>query len=317
MKAWVFTKTHEPLQLKEVADPQPSPGTVIVDVKATGLCHTDVTILDDPGWMDLVNAPVILGHECSGIISAIGTDVEDYQVGDRVGVCPVDPDTKVSIGGGIDGAYATKIKIPATELIKLPENVSFVQGAAATDAGMTSHHAIFEVGQAQKGMKVGIIGLGGLGEFGANMAVAEGCEVLIADPKPAAQAIAKKLGITKIYQDVIEMKPEKPDLIVDFAGFGTTTTNAIKAVKDEGTIVLVGLGKLQAEIDTSELITRRLKLLGNNGGNNQDIAAVYRYFNEDKLHPILSTINFDEIDQGLDRLRHGQVSGRLIAVLDQ
>jgi len=65
VKAWVFTKTHEPLQLKEVADPQPSPGTVIVDVKATGLCHTDVTILDDPGWMDLVNAPVILGHECS------------------------------------------------------------------------------------------------------------------------------------------------------------------------------------------------------------------------------------------------------------
>lgn len=113
------------------------------------------------------------------------------------------------------------------------------------------------------------------------------------------------------------MKPEKPDLIVDFAGFGTTTTNAIKAVKDEGTIVLVGLGKMQAEIDTSELITRRLKLLGNNGGNNQDIADVYRYFNEDKLHPILSTINFDEIDQGLDRLRHGQVSGRLIAVLDQ
>ena len=46
MKAWVFTKTHEPLQLKEVADPQPSPGTVIVDVKATGLCHTDVTILE-------------------------------------------------------------------------------------------------------------------------------------------------------------------------------------------------------------------------------------------------------------------------------
>lgn len=59
------------------------------------------------------------------------------------------------------------------------------------------------------------------------MAVDKGCEVLIADPKPAAQAIPKKLGITKIYQDVIEMKPEKPDLIVDF---GTTTTNVIKAV---------------------------------------------------------------------------------------
>lgn len=102
--------------------------------------------------MNLVNAPVILGHECSGVISAIGTDVNDY----HVGVCPFDPDTKVSIGSGIDGVYATKMKIPTIELIKLSENVSFVQGVAATDAGITSHHAIFEVEQAQKGMKVEI-----------------------------------------------------------------------------------------------------------------------------------------------------------------
>ncbi|MGL5898774.1 MAG: zinc-binding dehydrogenase [Lactobacillaceae bacterium] len=313
MKGWVFTKTHEPLLLKEVEDPKPSPGTVIIDVKAAGLCHTDVTILDDPGWMSLMKPPVILGHECAGIISEVGKDVDNYKVGDRVGVCP----TFVSPGFKINGAYAPKIKIPATELIKIPDNVSFVEGASATDAGMTSHHAIFEVGQAQKGMKVGIIGLGGLGEFGTGMALAEGCEVLVADPKPEAQAMAKKLGVKKIYKDVLEMKPEKPDLIVDFAGFGVTTANAIKAIKDDGTIVLVGMGKLQAEIDTTELITRRLKLLGNNGGDSKDIAAVYHYFNENKLHPTLNTISFADIDKGLEQLRAGKVSGRLIAVLDK
>ncbi|MCO6543909.1 MAG: alcohol dehydrogenase catalytic domain-containing protein [Lactobacillus sp.] len=316
MRAWIFNKTHEPLKLTEVEDPKILPGSVIIDIKATGLCHTDVTILDDPGWMDLVNAPVILGHECAGIIAEVGEGVNNYKVGDRVGVCPVDPDTKVSIGGGINGAYSTKLRIPATELIKLPDNVSFVQGASATDAGMTSHHAIFEVGQAKKDMKVGIIGLGGLGEFGANMAIAEGCNVLVADPKPAAQKIARQLGINKVYKDVLEMKPEKPDLIVDFAGFGTTTANAIKAVRDDGTVVVVGMGKLHADISTADLTTRRLKLLGNNGGTVKDIEKVYQYFNNNNLHPTLNTIDFLNIDQGLDQLRAGEVSGRLIAVLD-
>lgn len=148
------------------------------------------------------------------------------------------------------------------------------------------------------------------------MAIAEGCNVLVADPKPAAQKIARQLGINKVYKDVLEMKPEKPDLIVDFAGFGTTTANAIKAVRDDGTFVVVGMGKLHADISTADLTTRRLKLLGNNGGTVKDIEKVYQYFNNNNLHPTLNTIDFLNIDQGLDQLRAGEVSGRLIAVLD-
>lgn len=312
MKGWVFTKTHEPLVLKEVDTPHALPNTVIIDVKAAGLCHTDVTVLDDPGWMSLMKPPVILGHECAGIISEVGENVSDYQVGDRVGVCP----TFVSPGFKIDGAYAPKMRIPASELIKLPDNVSFIQGAAATDAGMTSHHALFEVGQAKKGMKVGIIGIGGLGEFGSNMAAATGCDVMIADPKPESQEFAKKLGINKIYSDVLEMESEQPELIVDFAGFGTTTANALTAVKEDGTVVVVGMGKLHADISTENMIIKRLKLLGSNGGDKKDIAAVYHYFEEGQLHPTLNTISFEDIGKGIDDLRAGKVNGRLIAVLN-
>lgn len=193
-------------------------GEVVVDIKASGLCHTDVTILDDPGWMNLVKAPVILGHECAGVIDSVGPDVTDFKVGDRVGVCPIDPDTGTSIGGMVDGAYANKMVIPATEAIYLPDNVSFLQGAAATDAGMTSHHALFVVGGAKEGTKVGIVGMGGIGEFGARLAVAKGCEVYVADPKPEAQKIAKELGVNGVFADAADMKDVAPEVILDAAG---------------------------------------------------------------------------------------------------
>ena len=72
MKAWQFTKTHKPLELVDYPEPKAGNGEVVVDIKASGLCHTDVTILDDPGWMQLIKAPVILGHECAGVIDSVG-----------------------------------------------------------------------------------------------------------------------------------------------------------------------------------------------------------------------------------------------------
>ncbi len=163
-------------------------------------------------------------------------------------------------------------------------------------------------------MKVGIIGIGGLGDFGAQMAVAAGCEVLAADPKPEAQEIARGFGIRKVYKDAIEFKDEQPDLIVDYAGFGTTTAHAVEAVKTDGTIVVVGMGVLHSDISTWDLTTRRLKIFGNNGGSSEDIAQVYKYFAAGNLKPTLHTIPFSDIDKGLAELKAGKVSGRLIAV---
>lgn len=312
MKGWIFEKTHKPLTLQDVKEPTISSESVIVDIKASGLCHTDVTIVEDPGWMALTQPPVILGHEGAGVVAEVGEGVTDFKVGDRVGICPIDPVTKITIGGGKDGVYAEKVVVPATQLLKLPDNISFVEGAAATDAGMTSHHALFVLGVAKKGMRVGIIGVGGLGEFATQMAIAAGCDVMVADPKPEAQEIAKKLGATKVYSDTIEFKPEQPELIVDYAGFGSTSAHTVEAVKTDRTIV-VGMGKLQVEISTWDLTTRRLKIFGNNGGSIDDIATVYKYFEAGTLKPTLSTIPFEDIDKGLEKLKAGKVSGRLIA----
>ncbi|MGN1279384.1 MAG: alcohol dehydrogenase catalytic domain-containing protein, partial [Limosilactobacillus sp.] len=301
------------LQLIDAPEPTLKAGQVKVDIKASGLCHTDVTIVDDPGWMKSVNAPVILGHECAGVVAEVADDVTDYQVGDRVGVCPIDLKSMVSIGGVVDGAYAEKVVVPHTQLIPLPDNVSFVDGAAATDAGMTSHRAIFGVGGAKKGTKVGIVGMGGIGGFGVQLALAAGCEVYVADPKPEEQAIAKKLGVAGVFDDAIDMKDVAPQVIVDCAGFNTTTAHALAAVAPLGKVVVVGMGVLHSDISTWDLIMKRASVVGSNGGDNEDIAACYKEISAGKVHPITTTIKFDEIGAGLDRLRRGGVTGRLIA----
>lgn len=316
MKGWQFTGTNEPLQLVEKPDPKATPGTVIIDVKAAGLCHSDVATLRDPGWMNiLAKVPIILGHEIAGVIIEVGEDVTDFKVGDRVGVCPVGKDG-LGPGNGRDGGYADKVLVPACDLVPIPDNVSFAQAAAGTDAGMTSYHAMFQKGGAKPGMKVGIIGIGGLGQMAARAAVVAGCEVYAADVSPSARELAKEIGCKVVVEDVKELAEYQPELIVDYAGFGTTTADAIDTVAVGGTVVLVGMGKLQSTINTSNLILKSVQLKGSVGGTVEDIAAIYELMSQGHLNPTITEITFDEIADGLGRLERHEVTGRLVAILD-
>lgn len=317
MKGWLFTETGIPLKLIEKEDPRAIPNHVVIDIKATGLCHSDVAALEDPGWMPLFpNGPVIMGHECAGVISEVGEGVVDLKVGDRVGVNPLDRETREAAGYNYDGGYANKVMVPAKQCVKIPDGVSFVEGAASTDAGLTAYHALFAIGNAKPGMKVGIIGIGGLGQFAVQMAIIKGCVVYGSDVSPAAIKLGEELGCKKVYKNVLDMKEAECDLIVDFAGFGQTTADALDAVKPRGTVVIVGMGILQSTINTYLMITKELKFLGSNGGTVDDLKGVYECFATGKMSPQLTTIPFEEIDKGLEKLKKHEVKGRLVAVFE-
>ena len=168
MRAWQFTNTHEPLVLADVPVPVAGPGQVVLDVVSAGLCHSDVGVLEDEGWLPfLPRRPVTMGHEVAGVIAEVGEGVTEWSVGDRVGVCPM---TRAGAPGyGYDGGFADKILVDQITLVAIPDNVPFALGAAGTDAGMTSHHAVMTKGRVVPGTKLGIIGLGGLGQIGARV----------------------------------------------------------------------------------------------------------------------------------------------------
>lgn len=315
MKGWEFTKTNEPLKLVEKEDPKAAEGRVVIKTGACGLCHSDVGALNDEGWMDIIDAPVIMGHENAGTIVEVGEGVEDFKVGDRVAICPTGPSGGAP-GYVYDGGFGTMIHAPASDLVSVPEEISIEEAASATDAGMTSYHAIFTRGQAKKGMTIGLIGIGGLGQFGLQALIASGIEdVYAADTSEEARELAKKLGAKEVSDDISNIDADF-DLIVDFAGFGITTTDALLKVKHGGTVVLVGMGKLETTVKVTDFITGSKKLIASNGGTKEDIAAIYKLMAEGKLTPKLDKITFDQIPEGIKRLENHEVSGRLVAVYE-
>lgn len=312
MKGWCFTATNAPLQLLDIDEPMPGPGEVVLDVKGAGLCHSDVGVMVDPIWMSRVAfTPLILGHEIAGVVSAIGPDVADVKIGDRVGVCPT-----VGLGApgfSRHGGFTTKYLAKPIELVPMPDSLSFDLAAVGTDAGMTSYHAMVSRGHVQSGMKVGIIGLGGLGQIGARVAVLRGAEVHVAEPNEAAWPTAEEIGAQSIVRDASEWAGKGFDLVVDYAGFGTTTRAAVNAVRRAGTVVLVGMGKLEFTLDTMPMIISEINVLGSTGGTRDDVVEVYDLFATGKVDPKITKIDFLDIAKGLDDLQHHRITGRLVA----
>lgn len=313
MKAWHFHRTHQPLERADIAEPAPGPGEVVLDIKAAGLCHSDVGVLDDEGWLAIIpNLPVVMGHEIAGVVSAVGEGVTDVAIGDRVGVCP----TAASPGApgyARDGGFTEKHVCLPGDLVPIPDGVSFELAALGTDAGMTSYHAIMTIGGLQPGWKVGVIGFGGLGQIGARVGVVKGAEVHVAEVNRDVWDRVRAAGVVDVVADAAEWAGRDFDLVVDYAGFGTTTTNAAKAVRRGGTVVLVGMGKLQFTLDTMDMILKELRVLGSNGGTPQDIAEVYGLLAAGAIEPAVTVVGFDEIPEYLDKLRAHEVTGRVVA----
>ena len=318
MKGWQFTRTNEPLKLVEKEIPKAKPGYVVIRTGACGICHSDVGTLRDEGWMALMNPPVIMGHENAGTIIEVGKGVKDFKVGDHVAICPTGPSGIGAPGYVYDGGFGTHIHAPAADLVLVPKGIGMANAAAATDAGMTSYHAIFTVGGAKPEMNIGLIGIGGLGQCGLQALIASGCKnVYAVDINEHARELARKIGAKEVGKDIKEFKDKNLNLIVDFAGFGQTTTDAIETLAFGGTCVLVGMGKLEFKVNVTDFIVNNKKILSSVGGNKDDIAAIYKLMASGKMEPMLHEIKFMDIPKGIEELEQGKVKGRLVAVYEE
>lgn len=311
MRAWHFVGTHKPFERVDIDEPTASPGKVVIDVKAAGLCHSDVGILEDEKWLsNMKDLPVVPGHETAGVISEVGEGVTDWKVGDRVAVWPL----AEMMGYMVNGAWEDRSEVSTDGLIAIPDNVTFAQAAAATDAGMTSVGAL-STAEVEKGMKVGIIGFGGLGQIGARVAHLRGAEIYVAEVNESIWDRAREAGAVKVTTSITEFTDVELDVIIDYAGFGVTTAEALQTVKSSGggRVVQVGMGKLESTIDTYSLILGRKQLHGSMGGSKEDIEETMRYLASGDLKPAISEIDFEEIPAGIKQLTDGTATGRLVA----
>jgi propanol-preferring alcohol dehydrogenase len=313
MKAWVMHELHGDLIEEDVPTPTAGPGQVVAKVRTTGLCHSDVGYME--GVIPLtIPLPAVLGHEVAGEVTEIGEGVTGLAVGDLV-VSAISPDDAPGVTR--DGAYAEYITLTADRTVKLPEGIDLVQAAAATDAGVTSYTGTIVFGKIKAGDKVGIVGLGGLGMTGARIAVITGAEVVGVEPRQELWETARAQGVSEVVSDVTELAGRDLDVVVDFAGFGTTTAGALNAVKFGGRVVLVGLGAAEVSFPAVDLVGRAIDLQGATpAGDPAHLQAVIDMVASGDLSITTTEVGFDEISDGLGRLARREVSGRLVAVLD-
>lgn len=314
MPAWQWTGTGLPLTRHVVAIPEPGPTEVLVEVRAAGMCHSDVGQLDEPSWAATITRnPITLGHEIAGVVAAVGSAVTTWEPGDRVGVHP--------LGGTVpgysrDGGYASYTVTPCDDLVAVPAGLPFDLAAAGTDAGMTAHHAVVTVAGVVPGSRVGIIGLGGLGQFGAQIAMLRGAEVHGADKNPEALALGRAMGLSSVHSSAEELAGLDLDAVVDFAGFGSTTAAALAAIRQGGHIVMVGMGAVDTTLNTADVIHKRAHIHGSSGGTKDDIAQVYEHLRRGEITPTIEHLAFSQVPAGIERLRAGRLTGRLVVLLD-
>ena len=322
MKAWLFEKIGEPMKLVDLPNPKAKPGWVVLNVEAAGMCHSDIAMTDGTGTHWLSQLPMVLGHEVAGTIAEIGEGVTGFKVGDRVGVSgSAEDDENVANNGSIlgdsipgihvNGGYAEQTMVRASRLIPIPDEVSFEQAAVGTDAITTAYQAVMSSGKVKSGDVVGIIGLGGLGMNGLRIAAVSGASVYGVDLNEDLFEEAMKNGASGCFKDIRELRTVKPNVIIDFAGMGTTTSEAVKAVDVNGRVVVVGLGKLEAIIDTQVLIRRRIQLKGSLGGTHKDLRQVYQLLAKGLINPTLTEVPFNELNYYLEQFREGKTRGRI------
>ncbi len=312
MRAWRKLGPGGDLEVSVIDEPVPGPGEFVLDVHAVGLCHSDVTIVDGPGEQWLAKMPITLGHEVAGVVSALGGPSDDIRIGDRVALLSLDFGNCPGISR--DGGYAAKTIGRMDSFVPIPEGVDFASAAVGTDAGMTAHHAV-RAAAVTSGTRVGIIGLGGLGTMGAQLAQHLGAEVYAAETRDEVREHSARYGVTACFPYATGFTGLDLEVIIDFAGVGTTTAIAVGTVKAGGTVVVVGLGAFESTISTNALVTKAITLTGSLGGTREDVEGIFAAMAAGAIKPEIDPIRFDDIGEAISRLRAGAVRGRFVAQL--
>lgn len=265
------------VELREIPVPAIADDEALLRVAAVGVCGSDVhQYRATPSWR--VTVPVVLGHEFTGVVAAVGARVEGFRVGDRVvsetaaricgrcawchagayNVCP----HRQGFGYGIDGAMAAYVRVPARCLHHIPDSLPF-ERAALTEPACVAYNAVAERSTVKPGMSVLVLGPGPIGLLCLAIARLHGATDLIVAGLTADRArldLASTLGATRTVdlqrQDLSETIAATGDgygvdLVVDAAGVAASFRTAMAAVRPLGQITKVGWGPgpLDASLD--------------------------------------------------------------------
>ena len=343
MEAIRFEQFGGTLSLVKVANPRAIAKSVVIKVMATGLCRSDWH-----AWMGHdtgITLPHIPGHEFAGVIVEIGSEVQNFQVGDRVtvpfvcgcGICNycLRGDAQVcpfqtQPGFTHFGSFAQDVEIHNADfnLVRLPDELSFESAASLGCRFATSFRGLVDRAQVKIDDYVAIIGCGGVGLSAIMIAKAFGARTIAVDISDLALAKAKAIGADFIINsgtsdalvEILTLTGDGADIAIDALGSEATSTLGILALRRRGKYLQLGLlpsesGK--SSIPMARAIAYELDLLGSHGMAAVDYPRLLEMVSNGKLRPDLlieERISFADIPEALANFANRTVSGITIAL---
>ena len=323
----VLEQPRQALMLLDVGKPKPDAGQLLVCLSACAVCRTDLHIVD--GELPDPKLPLIPGHQIVGHVEQVGTGIEKFSIGDRVGIpwlgwtdgeCVYCRSNRENLcdrarftGYTIDGGYAEFVVADARFCFHLPEQYNDVDVAPLLCAGMLGYRSYRKTGDARR---LGIYGFGNAAHLIAQIAIYQGREIF-AFTRPgdeAGQESARKLGATWAGRSG-EMPPEKLDAAIIFAPVGELVPMALRALAKGGIVVCGGIHMSDipsfsyADLWGERTICSVANLTRGDGEEFLEIAPRVPVRTETEIFPL------EEANTALDRFRSGKLKGTAVLTM--
>ncbi|MCT2085159.1 NAD(P)-dependent alcohol dehydrogenase [Microbacterium enclense] len=318
----------------------PGPRDIVIEIAYAGICHSDIHA-GRGEWGDIFTFPLTPGHEITGTVAAIGSEVTSRAVGDRVGVgCFVDScgecapcsageqqycergtvftyGSQGRDGVNTQGGYSTSIVVDERYVLGIPDALPLDQAAPLLCAGVTLYAPLTRFG-AGPGKKVAIVGLGGLGHMGVKIAHALGAEVTVISRTLAKREDALRLGavdyLASSDPEALAAAAERFDLIVNTVSAPIDVDAIAGLVRLGGAIVFVGMPPEPLSFDVYSLTSKRRILAGSNIGGIPETQEMLEFCARNELGADIEIVTADEVSDTWDRVVAGDVRYR--AVID-
>jgi len=327
MKAAVVTAPNEKWRIQEVPTPNPGPNQVLIRIRASGICFTDVhqTKGELPGPF-----PRVLGHEPVGEIAAVGAGVRTRRVGDRVGVawvmstcgrcewclrgrenfCP----ELVGTGGQTNGGHAEFLLAEGDATFLLPDGISFEQAAPIFCAGYTVYSGL-RIAQPQPHERVAVVGIGGLGHLAVQYAKAAGFPTIAISRSPDKDKFVRELGADEIVRDgQALLDAGGADVILGTSNSNDAMTDSVQGLRPDGRLVLMGFEAKPLVFSPGDFIMKRMRVLGSQQNGTEYLYEALDYVAKGKVRVIEETYKLDDITRAYGRVAEGKVRFRAVVV---
>jgi uncharacterized zinc-type alcohol dehydrogenase-like protein len=337
VKAYAAPSATEPLAPTTIQRRDVGPHDVLIDIKYSGICHSDIHTARSE-WGP-TTYPIVVGHEIAGVVAEVGSEVTKFAVGDRVGVgCMVDScgecqyclrgDEQFCVKGNIQtyagigkdgqptqGGYSQAIVVTEDFVLRIPDALELDVAAPLLCAGITVYSPLRHWG-AGPGRKVAVVGLGGLGHMAVQLAHALGAEVTVLSQSLKKQEDGLRLGADHYFAtsdpDTFTQLAASVDLIINTVSAAIDLDAYLSLLAVDGTMVNVGAPEKPLSLHVFSLLMRRISYAGSPIGGIRETQEMLDFCAEHGIGAQIETIGAEQINEAYERVVASDVRYRFV-----